>query len=81
VLRLLHYLKGNRMHQHIENALRAIRTMTDKKLYVEPGNSTTGISWALLDDEGFVLLKAKTRGQFIDKLEAFQLGCFFMGTE
>ena len=69
------------MHQHIENALRAIRTMTDKKLYVAPGNSTTGISWALLDDEGFVLLKAKTRGQFIDKLEAFQLGCFFMGTE
>lgn len=60
--------------KHIENARRAIEVMTDRRVSVSMEND----KWALLDDEGFILVCAEGRERFIDKIEAFVDGCMFM---
>jgi hypothetical protein len=61
--------------KHIENARRAIEVMTDRRVSILIEDE----KYSLLDDEQFILVCAKTREQFIDKLEAFVDGCMFMG--
>ena len=64
----------------IDDVCAAMSAMFDTRFYVAPGNATTGISWAFLDDEGFVLLKNPTRAGLLREMEAFRAGMLFGST-
>lgn len=63
----------------IDDVCAAMTTMFGTRFYVSPGNATTGVCWAFLDDEGDVLLKNPTRAGLLREIEAFREGMLFRG--